>query len=110
MSDDNSLLQAKAREAMQTGDLPRRYPDELWGGPATGARCAVCGASTIPGDVELEFEFIHDSQRSKYFAHPRCFSIFSRELEDLLGQAANPGTQQTAEPTERAAVRGDSAS
>jgi|RhiMethySRZTD1v2_1073278.scaffolds.fasta_scaffold00140_39 hypothetical protein len=77
---NDSVLLAKAREAMQTGDLPRRYPDELWGGPATGARCAVCGATTTPGDIEVEFEFTRDSQRTKYHAHPRCFSIFSYEL------------------------------
>ena len=88
MSDD-SLLQARVREAMQAGNLPKRSPDELWGGPATGARCAVCGTSITPGEVELEFEFTRErkSGLARYHAHPRWFSIFSRELEDLLETA-----------------------
>ena len=39
-----------------------RSPDKLWGGPATGDRCAVCGESTTPGEIELEIEFTHDSE------------------------------------------------
>jgi hypothetical protein len=82
MSDDGSL-QAKARAAIEAGDLPRRSPDKVWGGPATGARCAICGTSTTPGDIELELEFTRDpeSGRAGYSAHPHCFSIFTRELE-----------------------------
>ena len=81
MSDDS--LQAKAREAMQGGFLPMRSPNELWGGPATGSPCAVCGASTASGQVELELEFTSDSHadRTTYRVHPRCFSIFKLELD-----------------------------
>jgi hypothetical protein len=82
---DESHLQAKVREAMETGTLPKRSPDELWGGPATGARCAVCDAPTRPGEIELEFAFTREpkSGRARYHAHPRCFSIFSRELKNI---------------------------
>ena len=104
-----SPLQARVREAMQAGTLPKRSPDEVWGGPATGARCAVCEALTILGEVELEFTFTRDSERSTYYAHPGCFSIFSRELEAPPGQTADHGTQQTAKSTE-AGARGDSVS
>jgi hypothetical protein len=91
MSDDGPL-KAQVREAMEAGTLPKRFPDELWGGPATGAPCAVCGTLTAPDDVELEFTFTRDPQQSKYIAHPRCFAIFTRELEELLGQTARSGS------------------
>jgi hypothetical protein len=80
---DDSFLQAKAREAMRAGFLPMRSPNDLWGGPATGAPCAVCGASTASGQVELELEFTSDSdaRRTTYRLHPRCFSIFKLELD-----------------------------
>ena len=91
---NDSLLQAKAREAMQAGALPKRAPDRMWGGPATGARCAVCGASTEPGEVELELEFTRESSgRTRHFVHPSCFSIFRLEVERVLRVAARPGTQ-----------------
>ena len=90
---------------MEAGTLPKRSPDEVWGGPATGAQCAVCGALTTLGEVELEFTFTRDSDRTTYYAHPGCFSIFSRELEGPP-QSADHGTQQTAESME-AGARGD---
>ena len=94
-----SLLHKKAREAMRAGDLPLRSPDKLWGGPATGDRCAVCGESTTPGEIELEIEFTHDSEvgRTRYHVHPLCFAIFNRELERLSGRADNVGVERAAE-------------
>jgi hypothetical protein len=93
-----SLLHTKAREAMRAGNLPLRSPDRLWGGPATGDRCAVCGDSTTPGEIALEIEFTRASEagRTSYHVHPRCFAIYNRELERFRG-ADNVGTQHTAE-------------
>lgn len=94
-----SFLHSKAREAMRAGDLPLRSPDKLWGGRATGDRCAVCGESTTPGEIELEIEFTHDSEggRTRHHVHPLCFAIFNRELERFSGRADNGGTQLVAE-------------
>jgi hypothetical protein len=96
---DDILLQAKAREAIQAGHLPKCSPHEVWGGPATGVDCAVCGAPTIVGGVELEFKFPVGSKlgRTTYYAHPRCFSIFSREVAALLGETVSPGARRFAE-------------
>jgi hypothetical protein len=89
LMNDDSVLYEKARAAMRAGHLPRRSPDRLWGGSATGVRCAICGVSTRSGEVELELEFTPDSGASRvsYRVHPRCFSIFSNELERDAGQA-----------------------
>ena len=94
-----SLLHSKAREAIRAGNLPSRSPDRLWGGPATGDRCAVCGVSTTPGELELEIEFTRDSEggRTTYHVHPLCFSIFNREVERLSGLADHVGIERAAE-------------
>ena len=94
-----SLLHTKAREAIRARNLPLRSPDKLCGGPATGDRCAVCGESMTPGEIELEIEFTHDSEggRTRYHVHPLCFAIFNRELERLSGRADNVGIQRAAE-------------
>jgi hypothetical protein len=78
-------MKAGSREASHTGDLPDRLPDRVWGGGATGARCAVCGVSTMPGEAELELEFAGDMDagRRTYHVHARCFWIFSDEIAHL---------------------------
>jgi len=94
-----SLLHAKAREAIRAGNLPLRSPDKLWGGPATGNQCAVCGVSTTPGQMELEIEFARDSEtsRTRYHLHPLCFAIFNREIERSPREPENPGARRAVE-------------
>ena len=83
MSDD-SFLRKKAREVIQAGNLPNRPPDHVWGGPGTGAECAICGASMKHGEVELEIEFSRDCPDSgSYLVHLRCFSILDLERQSL---------------------------
>ena len=84
---DDSLLRAKARHALEAGYLPKRSPDMLLGGLATGDRCAVCGVSTTPGETELELQFTEgaDLRRTTFHAHPHCFAILNVELRRLLG-------------------------
>ena len=83
--DDESLLRDKAREALLSGRLPNRTPDHMWGGPATGARCVLCGASTRNGEVELEIEFAGGDAAvpMSYHVHLKCFSILDVERQKL---------------------------
>src|SRR5690348_2283486 len=85
-------LEEKIREALRAGELPTRAPSKLFGGPASGAPCAVCGVPTAPGEVELQLEFDGSAGGSPmiYRVHPRCFSMVTRELErlGLNGRAA----------------------
>src|SRR5689334_13522104 len=94
MSDDGRM-QGSSDHPIQLGKLPRRNPDKLWGGPATGASCTICGEPTVSGSVELELEFTNDSdgRTTTYRVHPHCFSIFNLELE-RLGRRAHVGVQQ----------------
>lgn len=88
MNDDDHSLREKARELIKTGKLPSRAPDSLFGGPGTGAKCAICGASTNLSEMELEIEFDdpRTSNSDSYFVHQRCFSLLELEL-----QAVTPG-------------------
>jgi hypothetical protein len=94
MSED-SFLRQKAREVIEAGNLPNRSPDHMWGGPGTGARCAVCGASMKHGDVELEIEFVHDDcpDSDTYHVHLRCFSILERERQYLSTETVSARAQ-----------------
>ena len=90
---DDSSLRERIREAMQAGDLPSRFPDQLLGGSASGKRCAVCGNSTQDG-VEMELVFADcDAGRRSYYAHPRCLLIFEREIQGLPRRTVPPESQ-----------------
>ena len=91
MNDDDHSLREKARELIQAGKLPSRAPDSLFGGPGTGAKCAICGASTNQSEMELEIEF--DDPRSSnsdtYVVHQRCFSVLELELRTVTPGATS---------------------
>jgi hypothetical protein len=87
MSNDGRIQSSE--HPTHVGRLPVRAPDKLWGGPATGDPCAICGVPTVPGSVELELQFTDDAdgRMTTYRVHPHCFSIFNLELE-RLGRAS----------------------
>ena len=101
--DDDRFLRGKAREAIEARTLPNRPPDQVWGGPGTGARCAICGASTTHAEVELEIEFADDGYPgpSSHFVHLRCFSLFELERQN----AAAPRWASGGEPIDREGKR-----
>ena len=81
---DELSMRKRTREAIRAGELPDRLPDKLFGGVATGGRCAVCGESTC-GGIEIELIYTTDGQPGRsYYAHPRCLSIFEREVGALI--------------------------
>jgi hypothetical protein len=72
---DETILRAKAREAVRTGKLPSRRPDRTWGGPGVGAPCAVCGEPVKRDQLELEIQFERDGDTpglDKFHIHVRC--------------------------------------
>lgn len=84
MADEN-VLRARAREAMKSGDLPEQPPDRMWGGPGSGASCAVCGKIVGPKEVEFELQFSSSGGAGPltYHVHARCFAAW--ELERRKG-------------------------
>ncbi len=50
---DESVLRARAREAMKAGNLPGHRPDRMWGGPGTTARSACRSRPWRPGAAPM---------------------------------------------------------
>jgi hypothetical protein len=91
-SDERSLRE-RAREAILAGKLPGRRPDRMWGGPAAGGICVVCGSPVMRGELEFEIEFSRNgggSGTDRYNVHIGCFQAWESEF-------------QTCEPTLEAA-------
>ena len=67
------------REMNEGARLPQRPPDRVWGGPSTGATCALCGAKTTGDETEMEIEYDLNSSETKTFhLHARCFFVLER--------------------------------
>jgi hypothetical protein len=80
--DDEHLLRRKAREAVETGKLPARRPERMWGGRGFGAGCAVCGHPVKRDEVGFDLEFLEDrpgSGQGSYALHIRCFAAWEFE-------------------------------
>ena len=69
---DSSTLRQKAREAIQTGRLPKRQPEHVWGGAGAGACCAICVKFTTPSSIEFELDFVQLSRRRASLAAGNC--------------------------------------
>jgi hypothetical protein len=89
MSDENALRE-KAREALEKRKWPNRPPDNVWGGPGTGARCDVCETSIPQGETELEIEFAQGDPPGprNYYVHARCFSALEVERQQRGNERA----------------------
>ena len=72
--------QGEREDASQRAPMPRRSPDRMWAGPATQARCTMCGERTRQGETEVEVEYDLDggSAPKTYHLHARCFSVLER--------------------------------
>jgi len=79
---DETILRAKAQEAIRTGKLPNRRPDRTWGGPGAGASCVVCGEAVTKDQLEFEVQFASDGDNpglDKCHIHVRCFAAWELE-------------------------------
>lgn len=94
---DESVLPAGAADAMKTGKLPERRPERIWGGPGSGASCAICGKTIGTGEVEFELQFASDgsSGTANYHVHARCFAAWELERRDGKRTATRCRTQGT---------------
>ena len=99
MNDRMTLsLRKEAREAIRTGKLPDAPPDRMWGGPAGGADCTICGAPVPPDQMEFEIEFAHHGDRAgpdRHHLHVQCFEAW--ELERRENALVSEETSSTAD-------------
>ena len=81
MTDEIQLRQL-ARHAISDGKLPSTRPERVWGGPGSGACCAVCGKPVTSEQTGFELEFTPaatpDSAPS-HTVHIRCLAAWELE-------------------------------
>ena len=86
-------------EGVPAGKLPEQRPERMWGGPGSGAACAICGKVIGTAEVEIELQFASDegSGTANYHVHAGCFTAWELERRngksngDALPQAGNRG-------------------
>jgi hypothetical protein len=79
---NEAALRRVVRLVLESGKLPRRDPDQTWGGPGGGAPCAVCDQPITSEQVEYEVQFAHDGATpglDKLHLHLRCFAVWELE-------------------------------
>ena len=100
---DNPVLREKAREVIQAGTLPNRFPERTWGGPGVGADCTICNVPVTRDELEFEIEFANNGEGNgngetpqSHHVHIRCFAIWDQErrspVSPLLGTAPMEAT------------------
>nr|PZN77159.1 MAG: hypothetical protein DIU56_12370 [Pseudomonadota bacterium] len=92
MSDDNVLIE-KAREAIQSGRLPRRPPVRMWGGPGVGHHCPICREPVTAEQIEYELEFPRDEfdpDGGSEHVHLRCYDAWEVVRNSLDPGRASP--------------------
>lgn len=107
--DNEEILRAKAKAALQSGKVPPRKPDRRFGGLGTGKDCAVCGEVMTLTQMEIELEFKRQSPEpglDTYRAHPRCFAALELELDDLRLASAPSSSARISCPRPSGAGRG----
>lgn len=82
---DDDALRERARLLLESGALPRRRPDRVWGGPGSGGECPVCGDRVAAEDVEMELEFAGEDGSLQVFVHVHlgCFAALERASRQL---------------------------
>ena len=86
-------LRRKARAAIRAGMLPGHHQVSVWGGPGSGASCAVCGDAVAGHELGFELEFRDDMDRLELrYIHIPCFAAWDAECRSLLQADSNSGT------------------
>jgi len=81
---DEAALAAKARDAIRAGRRPAQPASRTFGGPGTGAICAVCGEPVTRSQMELEIEFNRHGTApglDRYHLHTKCFAAWEAECK-----------------------------
>jgi hypothetical protein len=77
---DQRRLAAHVRRALREGRIPGRPADQMWGGPGSGAVCAICDQRLESHAVEYELEFAEGRDAGAYHVHVACCMAWEAEL------------------------------
>jgi hypothetical protein len=75
------MLHVRAKERIQSGDLPTNGPTRSYAGKGSSITCALCDAPIRASEIEYELEFVSpDAPGQKVVRfHPKCESIWNDE-------------------------------
>ena len=78
MDDVESIQRRQAREAIESGRMPRKHPDWVCSGPGVGALCSVCGVPNQKAETEFEVQFTGNTPPipELHHVHPRCHAMW----------------------------------
>jgi hypothetical protein len=86
---DESILRAKAREALRTGKLLSQRPDRTWGGPGVLPMELQVGDRFMDETAEWEVTGRPFSTAAGKNAHARVRKVSQPEFTDLLSWGAH---------------------
>jgi hypothetical protein len=96
------LLRRQARAAIHAGMLPRQHHVSVWGGPGSGASCAVCGNAVAGNELGFELEFRDATGRLELrYVHIPCFAAWDLECRSVLHADGDSCTISHRERVER---------
>lgn len=80
---DKRALDLLAREAIQSGVLPRDRPEGVWGGPGSGEDCSVCGRPVKTDELGYEIEIDGSSGPDSLQLHIQCFTAWDLQCQEF---------------------------
>ena len=87
----------------------------MWGGPAVGDDCTICGAPVVRDEMEFEIEFARGGDGlgpEKHHLHIRCFEAWELERDDIAlaaeGISSTDERDRRPRPSGAAAARSQS--
>lgn len=96
-----NVLRRKARAAIRAGMLPRQHQVSIWGGPGSGASCAVCSTPVPPDGLGFDLEYRDtDGRLELRHVHIPCFAAWDLECRNSLQAVSDGGTISDRERTE----------
>lgn len=80
---EETVTGQKSLEPLQTGKVPDRRPDRLWGGRGNGKDyCQICGQRLETEDIAFDLEYRGEAgQTACYSVHLRCFNEWDLERQ-----------------------------
>ena len=92
VSSDEASLRRAARGLIETGRFPAQRPSGVWGGPGTGAPCAICEKPVHRDGLGFEVEFGPGAGAKVHYVHVRCFAAWEMECQEFLPARPDHGS------------------
>jgi hypothetical protein len=79
---DETSIQARVRDLLSRGVLPRPLPQKIWVGRSSGQACLICEQLIGPSEMECEVELASTVTARM---HRHCFDLLLAASDDDEG-------------------------